>query len=70
MSLSRRTSCTSLPDRTSCSRATANQFRLLVHTGAHWLLHTLCSLAPKTSFWRRAQIGTIRLTLIKVAGAV
>ena len=40
-------------DRTSCTKATANQFRLLIHTAAYWLLHTLRGLAPKTSFWRR-----------------
>jgi Transposase DDE domain group 1 len=57
-------------DRTSCSKATANQFRLLVHTAAYWLLHSLRGLAPKTSFWRRAQFDTIRLALIKVAGRV
>ena len=57
-------------DRTSCSKATANQFRLLIHTAAYWLLHTLRSLAPKTSFWRSAQFDTIRLALIKVAGRV
>ena len=57
-------------DRTSCSKATANQFRLLVHTAAYWLVHTLRGLAPKTSFWRRAQFDTIRLALIKVAGRV
>jgi hypothetical protein len=57
-------------DRTSCSRATANQFRLLIHTAAYWLLHTLRGLAPKTSFWRNAQLDTIRLALIKVAGRV
>jgi Transposase DDE domain group 1 len=57
-------------DRTSCSKATANQFRLLVHTAAYWLLHTLRSLAPKTSFWRNAQFDTIRLALIKVASRV
>ena len=28
-------------DRTSCSKATANQFRLVLHTAAYWLLHTL-----------------------------
>jgi Transposase DDE domain group 1 len=28
-------------DRTSCSKATANQFRLLVHTAAYWLMLTL-----------------------------
>jgi hypothetical protein len=57
-------------DRTSCTSATANQFRLLVHTAAYWLLHTLRSLAPKTSFWRDAQFDTIRLALIKVAARI
>ena len=57
-------------DRTSCTRATANQFRLLVHTAAYWLLHTLRGLAPKASFWRDAQFDTIRLALIKVAARV
>jgi hypothetical protein len=57
-------------DRTSCTSATANQFRLLIHTAAYWLLHTLRVLAPKTSFWRAAQFDTIRLALIKVAARV
>jgi hypothetical protein len=57
-------------DRTSCTRATANQFRLVLHTAAYWLLHTLRGLAPKTSFWRAAQLDTLRLALIKVAGRV
>ena len=57
-------------DRTSCTKATANQFRLLVHSAAYWLLHTLRSLAPKTSFWRDAQFDTIRLAFIKVAARV
>jgi hypothetical protein len=52
-------------DRTSCSKATANQFRLLIHTAAYWLLHTLRGLAPKTSFWRDVQFDTFRLALIK-----
>ena len=57
-------------DRTSCTKATANQFRLLIHTAAYWLLHSLRGLAPKTSFWRDAQFDTIRLALVKVAGRV
>jgi len=57
-------------DRTSCSKATANQFRLVLHTAAYWLLHTLRGLAPKRSFWRDAQLDTIRLALIKVVGRV
>jgi hypothetical protein len=54
-------------DRTSCTKATANQFRLLIHTAAYWLLHSLRGLAPKTSFWRNAQFDIIRCNLIKVA---
>jgi hypothetical protein len=57
-------------DRTSCRKATANQFRLVLHTAAYWLLHTLRSLAPKRSFWREAQFDTFRLMLIKVAARV
>jgi Transposase DDE domain group 1 len=57
-------------DRTSCTKATANQFRLLIHTAAYWLMLSLRSLAPKTSFWRDAQFDTIRLCLIKVAARV
>ena len=57
-------------DRTSCTKATANQFRLLVHTAAYWLLHSLRGLAPKTSFWRNAQFDTIRLALVKLAARV
>jgi hypothetical protein len=57
-------------DRTSCRKATANQFRLLIHTAAYWLLLSLRSLAPRTSFWRDAQFDTIRLCLIKVAARV
>ena len=57
-------------DRTSCTKATANQFRLLIHTAAYWLLHTLRGLAPKTSFWRDAQFDTLRLALIKIAARV
>ncbi|HEX9405171.1 MAG TPA: transposase [Steroidobacteraceae bacterium] len=54
-------------DRTSCTKASANQFRLLIHTAAYWLMHTLRARAPKTSFWRDAQFDTMRLSLIKVA---
>jgi hypothetical protein len=57
-------------DRTSCTRATANQFRLLVHTAAYWLMFTLRGLAPKLSFWRDAQFDIIRGNLLKVAARV
>jgi hypothetical protein len=55
-------------DRTSCSKASANQFRLVLHTAAYWLLHTLRGLAPKRSFWCDAQFDTVRFALIKVVG--
>ena len=51
-------------DRTSCTKATANQFRLMLHTAAYWLLHTLRASAPETSFWRDAQLDTIRLAFV------
>ena len=57
-------------DRTSCTKATANQFRLLIHTAAYWLLHGLRDLAPKTSFWRDAQFDTLRLAFVKIAARV
>ncbi|MEO8884032.1 MAG: IS1380 family transposase [Devosia sp.] len=57
-------------DRTSCSKATANQFRLLVHTAAYWLMLSLRGLAPKLSFWRDAQFDIIRVNLLKVAARV
>jgi hypothetical protein len=40
-------------DRTSCSKATANQFRLLIHTAAYWLMLTLRELAGRLRHARR-----------------
>jgi hypothetical protein len=57
-------------DRTSCCRASANQFRLMLHTGAYWLLWSLRSLMPKRSTWRVAQFDTLRLRLVKLAARV
>src|SRR3954466_6355667 len=57
-------------DRTSCTKATANQFRLFLHAGAYWLLGRLRALTPKRSPWRVAQFDTLRLRLIKIAARV
>ena len=57
-------------DRTSCSRATANQFRLFLHAGAYWLMWGLRVSMPKRSMWRVAQFDTLRLRLIKIAARV
>jgi len=47
-------------DKTACSRWEANQFRLFLHMGAYWLLHSLRMAAPKKSRWRGATFATIR----------
>jgi hypothetical protein len=57
-------------DRTSCPKATANQFRLFLHAGAYWLLWSLRTLMPRRSSWRVAQFDTLRLRLIKVAARI
>jgi len=57
-------------DRTSCTKATANQFRLFLHAGAYWLMWGLRASMPKRSMWRVAQFDTLRLRLIKVAARV
>ena len=57
-------------DRTSCTKATANQFRLFLHAGAYWLMWSVRSLMPKRSMWRVAQVDTLRLRLIKIAARV
>ena len=57
-------------DRTSCRSPRANQFRLILHTAAYWLLHTLRAAAPKRSSWRTAEFTTLRLRLIKIAARV
>ena len=54
-------------DRTSCHRWEANQFRLLLHTAAYWLLHSLRGTAPKRSPWRTATFETIRRSFLKIA---
>jgi hypothetical protein len=57
-------------DRTSCPKATANQFRLFLHAGAYWLLWSLRALMPRRSSWRVAQFDTLRLRLVKTAARV
>ncbi len=57
-------------DRTSCTKATANQLRLFLHAGAYWLMWGLRMSMPKRSMWRLAQFDTLRLRLIKIAARV
>ena len=56
-------------DRLSCRRFWANQFRLLLHAAAYWLLDTLRRwLAAQRA--PRMQLDTLRLRLLKVGGRV
>ena len=40
-------------DKTACSRWQANQFRLFLHMGAYWLLHSVRMAAPEIALARR-----------------
>jgi|SRR6516165_5738633 len=57
-------------DRTFCTKATANQFRLFLHVGAYWLMWGLRAPMPKRSVWRIAQFDTLRLRFIKIAARI
>ena len=54
-------------DKTACHRWEANQFRLFLHMGAYWLLHSVRLAAPRKSRWRGATFATIRCTFVKIA---
>ncbi len=57
-------------DRTSCHRFLANQFRLLLSSSAYLLIQALRRTALAGTELARAQVGTIRLKLLKVAARV
>jgi hypothetical protein len=57
-------------DLTSCHRFLANQFRLLLSSAAYLLMQALRRLALPETALAEAQVGTIRLKLLKVAARV
>jgi Transposase DDE domain group 1 len=57
-------------DRTSCHRWWANQFRLLLSSLAYTLLQTIRRLALKDTELAKAQVGTIRLKLLKIGAVI
>lgn len=57
-------------DRTSCRSANANQMRLILHTGAYWLMWKLRQAIPATTALRSAEFATLRSRIIKVAARV
>jgi hypothetical protein len=56
-------------DRLSCCRFVANQFRLLLHAAAYWLLDALRRKLLENGV-RQMQLDTLRLLLIKIGGRV
>jgi hypothetical protein len=56
-------------DRLSCPRFIANQFRLLLHACAYWLMDMLRRKLIECGA-RRLQLDTLRLSLIKIGGRV
>lgn len=56
-------------ERLSCSRFWANQFRLLLHAAAYWLLDTLRRWLCRRGVGRM-HLDTLRLRLLKIAGWV
>jgi Transposase DDE domain group 1 len=57
-------------DRTSCRDPKANQFRLILHTAAYWLMLTARDRIAKRSPLSIAEFATLRLRLIKIAARV
>jgi hypothetical protein len=57
-------------DRTSCHAWWANQFRLLLSSAAYVLLEALRRLGLSGTEWARAQVGTIRLRLLKIGAII
>ena len=56
-------------DRLSCHRFIANQFRLLLHACAYWLMDALRRKLIERGM-RRIQLDTLRLRLVKIGGRV
>ena len=56
--------------RTSCHRFTANCVRLMLHSAAYMILHTLRERALAGTDYDTAQFDTIRLRLLKVGAEV
>jgi len=56
-------------DRLSCHRFWANQFRLLLHAAAYWLLDTVRRKLTAAGV-ERMQLDTLRLRLVKIGGRV
>jgi hypothetical protein len=56
--------------RTSCQSAIANQVRLVLHTGAYWLMLALRNAIPATNDLAKAEFDTLRLKLLKIGARI
>lgn len=56
-------------ERLSCHQFLANQFRLFLHAAAYWLLDILRERLVRRGF-RRMQLDTLRLRIVKIGGRV
>jgi hypothetical protein len=57
-------------DRTSCSSASANQVRLILHTAAYWLLWTVRQAIPEGAALKRAEFATLQNRIVKIGARV
>jgi hypothetical protein len=56
--------------RTSCQSPLANQFRLILHTAAYWLMLALRDAVPRRMPLHWAEFATLRQKLLKVGARV
>ena len=57
-------------DRTSCQSAIANQVRLVLHTGASWLMLALRNAIPATHELAKVEFDTLRIKLLKIGARI
>ena len=57
-------------DRTSCQSPLANQFRLVLHTAAYWLMLALRDAVPRRMPLHWAEFATLRQNLLKIGARV
>ena len=57
-------------DRTSCQSPLANQFRLVLHTAAYWLMLALRDAVPRRMPLHWVEFATLRQKLLKIGARV
>jgi len=57
-------------ERTSCQSPVANQVRLVLHTGAYWLMLALRNAIPAAHALAKAEFVTLRSKLLKIGARI